>query len=36
MLVDEIETAIHKKCYDDIFRFIVKLSKVLIVEGVKY
>lgn len=27
LLIDEIETAIHKKYYDDIFRFIVKACK---------
>lgn len=27
LLIDEIETAIHKKYYDDIFRFVVKACK---------
>lgn len=27
LLIDEIETAIHKKYYDDIFRFIIKACK---------
>lgn len=27
LLIDEIETSIHKKYYDDIFRFLVKASK---------
>lgn len=27
LLIDEIETAIHSKYYDDIFRFLVKASK---------
>lgn len=27
LLIDEIETAIYKKYYDDIFRFVVKTSK---------
>lgn len=32
LLIDEIETAIHKKYYDDIFRFIVKACKVFRVQ----
>ena len=32
MLIDEIETAIHKKYYDDIFRFIVKACKAFDVQ----
>lgn len=32
LLIDEIETAIHKKYYDDIFRFIVKASKTFNVQ----
>lgn len=32
LLIDEIETAIHKKYYDDIFRFIVKACKVFDVQ----
>lgn len=27
LLIDEIETAIHKKYYDDIFRFVIKACK---------
>ena len=32
LLIDEIETAIHKKYYDDIFRFIVKACKAFHVQ----
>lgn len=32
LLIDEIETAIHKKYYDDIFRFIVKACKAFDVQ----
>ncbi len=32
LLIDEIETAIHKKYYDDVFRFIVKVSKAFNVQ----
>lgn len=32
LLIDEIETAIHKKYYDDIFRFIVKACKAFNVQ----
>lgn len=32
LLIDEIETAIHKKYYDDIFRFIVKACNVFEVQ----
>lgn len=32
LLIDEIETAIHKKYYDDIFRFIVKACNVFNVQ----
>lgn len=32
LLIDEIETAIHKKYYDDIFRFIVKACKTFDVQ----
>ena len=32
LLIDEIETAIHKKYYDDIFRFVVKACKVFDVQ----
>jgi len=32
LLIDEIETAIHKKYYDDIFRFIVKACKAFEVQ----
>jgi energy-coupling factor transporter ATP-binding protein EcfA2 len=33
LLIDEIETAIHKKYYDDIFRFIVKACKTFHVQA---
>ena len=33
LLIDEIETAIHKKYYDDIFRFIVKACKAFNVQA---
>lgn len=33
VLMDEIETAIHKKYYDDIFRFIVKVCKAFDVQA---
>ena len=33
LLIDEIETAIHKKYYDDIFRFIVKACKAFHVQA---
>lgn len=33
LLIDEIETAIHKKYYDDIFRFIVKACKAFDVQA---
>ncbi len=32
LLIDEIETAIHRKYYDDIFRFIVKAAKTFNVQ----
>ena len=32
LLIDEIETSIHKKYYDDIFRFIVKACKTFNVQ----
>lgn len=32
LLIDEIETAIHKKYYDDIFRFIVKACRAFDVQ----
>ncbi len=32
LLIDEIETAIHKKYYDDIFRFIVKAAEAFSVQ----
>lgn len=32
LLIDEIETAIHKKYYDDIFRFVVKACKTFNVQ----
>jgi AAA15 family ATPase/GTPase len=32
LLIDEIETAIHKKYYDDIFRFVVKACKTFDVQ----
>ena len=32
LLIDEIETAIHKKYYDDIFRFVVKACKAFDVQ----
>lgn len=32
LLIDEIETSIHKKYYDDIFRFIVKASRTFNVQ----
>ncbi len=32
LLIDEIEAAIHKKYYDDIFRFIVKAAKAFSVQ----
>ncbi len=32
LLIDEIETSIHKKYYDDIFRFIVKACKTFDVQ----
>lgn len=32
LLIDEIETAIHKKYYDDIFRFIIKACKTFDVQ----
>lgn len=32
LLIDEIETSIHKKYYDDIFRFIIKACKVFNVQ----
>lgn len=32
LLIDEIETAIHKKYYDDIYRFIVKACKAFDVQ----
>lgn len=32
LLIDEIETAIHKKYYDDIFRFIIKACKAFDVQ----
>ena len=32
LLIDEIETAIHKKYYDDIFKFIVKACKAFDVQ----
>ncbi len=32
LLIDEIETAIHRKYYDDIFRFIVKACKAFDVQ----
>ncbi len=32
LLIDEIETSIHKKYYDDIFRFIVKACKAFQVQ----
>ena len=33
LLIDEIETAIHKKYYDDIFRFIVKACNAYSVQA---
>ena len=33
LLIDEIETAIHRKYYDDIFRFIVKACKTFHVQA---
>lgn len=33
LLIDEIETAIHKKYYDEIFRFIVKTCKAFDVQA---
>ena len=33
LLIDEIETAIHKKYYDDIFRFVVKACKTFHVQA---
>jgi AAA15 family ATPase/GTPase len=33
LLIDEIETAIHKKYYDDIFHFIVKACKAFGVQA---
>lgn len=33
LLIDEIETSIHKKYYDDIFRFIVKACKAFNVQA---
>lgn len=32
LLIDEIETAIHKKYYDDIFRFVIKACKAFDVQ----
>lgn len=32
LLIDEVETAIHKKYYDDIFRFVVKACKAFNVQ----
>ncbi len=32
LLIDEIDTALHKKYYDDIFRFIVKAAKAFKVQ----
>lgn len=32
LLIDEIETAIHKKYYDEIFRFVVKVCKAFQVQ----
>jgi hypothetical protein len=32
LLIDEIETAIHKKYYDDIFRFVIKACKAFNVQ----
>lgn len=32
LLIDEIETALHKKYYDDFFRFIVKASEAFDVQ----
>lgn len=32
LLIDEVETAIHKKYYDDIFRFLVKACKAFDVQ----
>ena len=32
LLIDEIETAIHKKYYDDIFKFVIKASKAFDVQ----
>lgn len=32
MLIDEVETSIHKKYYDDIFRFLVKACKTFDVQ----
>lgn len=33
LLIDEIETAIHKKYYDDIFQFVVKACKTFNVQA---